>query len=156
MALFILCIKFHLKSAMKEDLWHCEFLHGIAYCPIMYLDKQEGTLTTFVEDMLNVLFWAEETLGYKLWMFLLKREMPRWVTSSPGTLRLPCAAACAISSQSTTTERKKCTGRERCQELWVQGIFPTDFIPLCSQEVKASKSTCCSSACMSGPQWQRT
>lgn len=92
------------------------FFHGIAYCPIMYLDKQEGTLTTFVEDMLNAVFWAEETLGYKLWMFLVKREMPCRVTSSPGTLLLSCVPACAISSQSTTTERKKSTGCEGCQE----------------------------------------
>lgn len=60
MALFILCSKFHLKSARNKDPWHWAF-HGIVYCPIMYLDKQKGTLITLAEEVLNVPIWPEET-----------------------------------------------------------------------------------------------
>lgn len=73
MALFILCSKFHLKSARNKDPWHWAF-HGIVYCPIMYLDKQKGTLTTLAEEVLNVPIWQEETGGYKPRMCWLEEE----------------------------------------------------------------------------------
>lgn len=43
-----------------------QIFHGFISCPIVYLDKQEGTLTTFAGKVQNMPTWTEEAMDNKL------------------------------------------------------------------------------------------
>lgn len=62
----MLCIKVHLKISNERRPLALWIFPGLIYCPIVHLDKQERTLTTFAGEVLNAPMWAEETIGHKL------------------------------------------------------------------------------------------
>lgn len=103
MALFILCSKFHLKSARNKDPWHWAF-HGIVYCPIMYLDKQKGTLITLAEEVLNVPIWPEETGDCTPRMCWLERETSLSLLTAAHVLP---TTACALASGAPLPEDRR-------------------------------------------------
>lgn len=113
MALFILCSKFHLKLAMNKDPWHWAFC-GIVYCPITYLDKQKGTLTTLAkEELLNAPIWPGKNRRLQTQDVLAGEERLALRSSAA---HFPPTAVCAFASWYTATWSQGSTRCGRCQK----------------------------------------
>lgn len=129
MALFMLCIKVHLKSAMNEGLWHCGF--------------------SMVSFIVQLCIWISKGghwphLQGKSWMCPCGQQRQwgtncgvlargRHVHTASQACRLtlhsapPCAPSCVTSSCSTTKERKA-VGVKGVINVLAHGIS-TSFIP---------------------------
>lgn len=77
-------------------LW---IFHGFVYCPIVYLDKQERTLTTSAEISAECAHVGKGNNGLQTVMCLLEKRMHTAVYACRLTLCTapPCAPGCATS-----------------------------------------------------------
>lgn len=129
MALFMLCIKVHLKSAMNEDLWHCGF--------------------SMVSFIVQLCIWISKGGHWphfrgKGWM-CPGGQWKQWATdcdvlaggrhvhTTPQACRLalhtalPCAPGCGTSS-CPTRQKKKAVGPKGVINVLAHGIS-SSFIP---------------------------